>query len=108
MGNENPYAITAAEQSVLGVKNVTAGDDNHNVRSFNKGFNRGKFSQLRYMLGNPDGRVQTGQVAVTRNQQEFTDIQNYKQRVFGSTAYAPQVVQSSLQHTMPLKDDKEG
>ena len=53
---------------------MTAND----IGSFNKGFNRGKFSQLRYLLGNT-ARVQTGDNKfVQRNQQEFNDMPNYK------------------------------
>ena len=51
---ENPYSIKAAEHSLIsgskGNEIVDADVGLFNVRSFNKGYNRGKFSQLKYLL----------------------------------------------------------
>lgn len=108
---DNPYSIRAQERTIHGAKlNETVDQESSlfNVRSFNKGYNRGKFSQLRYLLGNQADRVQTSDqvYSVARNQQEFKDT-NFKQRTFGSTAYQPTQLQSALQNTSPNHEDRE-
>ena len=77
-----------------------------NISSFNRGFNKGKFDKLRHIFKNNNDRVHTSDHAHKYSRtNDLKVVDNV--RSFGSTAYEPGFLESSLQRETRNREHQE-